>query len=620
MLIERRIPVVSAATRELLNTYLVWFLGMQMAAGHVGNTLLIARVMNLAFRPYIRLRRFPISYLYFTAMFRCRRYDRIVKEVPHEAEFPQHYLNHIVGVAHLYAGDIDIAEYFLKRAISLNDQHVHDFRVLGRCCLWQGRLPEAARYFERAVELAPNTVMAHQNYAGRYDIPNYVPKDWELAEAGRLLIYDNYGQLAEDFFLLGRFNESFELYQRMCDYQALLRDELPRALVDQLAALNRAFDRSKPIRLLPYEWVTQFGHIGLLDSYIKMARLGMYPAANYVLLAPEAKVSNEVFLAYWESYFTIVRDDDLVLELFPYQRMLGDNFMARPGDAGIAEPWTRAAARAQIAWAEQNRPPLLSVTTDDQDNGQRMLAALGIPDGAWYVGLHVREATYYQETAGGMSEHRNAAIEDYIPAIKAITARGGYVIRLGDSTMRPLPEMPGVVDYALSDRKSAQMDIFLCATCRFIIGTTSGLTTASLSFGTSMLLVNCISNDWQLWSDKTDFIVKPVWDVREKRPLTFAETYRQPVQGYLINAQVMERRGIEARPNTPDEISEAVEEKLDSMDGRRPPDDEGELMASYRASMADNPMMFGAARPAMSFLRRNPEMLTPVAQKQDAIL
>jgi putative glycosyltransferase (TIGR04372 family) len=240
--------------------------------------------------------------------------------------------------------------------------------------------------------------------------------------------------------------------------------------------------------------------------------------------------------------------------------------------------------------------------------GRATLASLGVPAGAWYVGLHVREGSYYGESSGGMSTHRNARIEDYFPAIKAVTDSGGYVIRLGDSSMRPLPAMPLVVDYALGAQKSPEADIFFCATCRFIIGTTSGLTTAALSFGTPMLLVNCISNDWQLWSAETDFIVKPVWDIRGKRLLSFAETYSQPVQGFLINALVMRRRGLEAVPNTSEEIRDAVVYKLACLDNGIPSDPDS-VLNSYCETMAGNPMMFGAARPVPAFLKSHPELL-----------
>jgi putative glycosyltransferase (TIGR04372 family) len=614
-LIEPRIPVVSGLTRRIVLTTLMFALGSQMAAGHIDRTLTLARIINLAFRPYIRARRLPVSFFYFQALFHSRQYHRIIADVSREESIGHHYLNHILGVAHLYSGRPEMAVYYFKRAISLNDKHPPDYRMLGRAFLRLGDEVQAVRGFRTAVTLAPNTVMAHQNYAGRYDIPNYKPKVWELEEAEALSIYDNYGQLAEDLFLLGRFDESFQQYQNMLDYQDRIRRPLPADLESRLIRLDPRLDPRKPIRLLPYEWVTQFGHVGLLDSYIKMAELGMYSPANHVLLAPAEKVSNRDYLAYWDRYFTIVRDPELVDDLFPYQRMIGANFMAYPGGAGVAEPWTRAAARAHIAWARQGRPPLLNVSDADVALGRKTLAALGVPEGAWYVGLHVREGGYYGESSGGMSTHRNASVEDYLPAIRAVTERGGYVIRLGDKSMQPLPDMEGVVDYAHSLEKSPDADIFLCGTSRFVIGTTSGLTTACLSFGTPMVLVNCISNDWQLWSAGTDFIVKPVWNLREKRFLTFAETYSQPVQGYLINADVMRRHGLEAVPNSPGEIEAAVRYKLDLMDDRLTrPDDEQEPMCSYRAAMAGNPMMFGAAYPVPMFLEQHRKELLPRAE------
>ena len=78
---------------------------------------------------------------------------------------------------------------------------------------------------------------------------------------------------------------------------------------------------------------------------------------------------------------------------------------------------------------------------------------------------------------------RNADVVTYLPAIREVIARGGYIIRLGDSSMRPLPKEKGIVDYALSNAKSEFMDLFLCSTCKFFIGTNSGLGLVPPIFG-----------------------------------------------------------------------------------------------------------------------------------------
>ena len=49
-----------------------------------------------------------------------------------------------------------------------------------------------------------------------------------------------------------------------------------------------------------------------------------------------------------------------------------------------------------------------------------------------FVALHVREAGYHRETAKGWigNIHRDSQIEDYFPALEAITQRGGWVVRI----------------------------------------------------------------------------------------------------------------------------------------------------------------------------------------------
>jgi hypothetical protein len=124
------------------------------------------------------------------------------------------------------------------------------------------------------------------------------------------------------------------------------------------------------------------------------------------------------------------------------------------------------------------------------------------------------------------------------------------------------------------------------------------------------VLVNCISNDWQLWIGQTDFISKKVYDLRAQRYLSLAETYRSPIQGYLMNYTVLERNGYSVHPNTEDEIRAAVQYKLDVVLGKRSRcDDSSELMQRYRHTISGNPFIFGAARPVPEFLEMNPFLL-----------
>jgi len=598
-----------------MRAYLIGLVTVSLAEGDIDHALRQARILNIIYRDHIKRRQPPVAHVYFQALHHCRQYSRTLREVPKLEPIASHHLNHLVGVAHLYSEQPEIAAAFLSQAIEIHPHSHPDYRMLGRAYLMMGEFSKAASLFKKSAEYAPNTVMSHQNYAARYDINAYRPQEWELRRAGTLMIYDNLGQLAEDYFLLGHFETSFRLYGDMLDFQRRFRriQPLPSSIRARLERDYAHFDPALPTRILPYEWVTQFGHIGLLDIHARMVRLGMLPPANFVLLAPRDKVVNQQFLALFEKLFVIVRDPSLINDLFPWQRLLGDNFIAFPAPQGGAEPWTRAGARAQIAWTKAKKGALIAINDEQYRRGMAALIRLGVPEGARVVGFHVRESGYYGESDGSMSTHRNASIEDYFAAMRAAVERGTIVIRLGDASMRPLPSMEGVIDYARSDEKSNEMDIFLLANCHFIVGTTSGLTTAALALGTPMLLVNCISNDWQMWSGNTDFILKRVRHMDSGRDIPLAETYRQPMQGWLIDQLLLRRKGYEILPNTPQEIEDAVRYKLDLMEGMERPTHDT-LMKRYRDAMQENPMIFGAAHPCLPFLSRHSHLVEKAKQ------
>jgi len=589
---------------------------IQLAASRKPGALRAVRLINLVFRAEVRARRGLAPSAYFTTLALCSAYDRIVREVPQPETIDAFAINFAVGLAHMYRGNYRVAEHFLKAAAKSGDGNA--LRKLGSVYALMHDYARAAECFQASVAHDPRSVMAHQNYAGGYDSSAYTPSAWELEHAGELLIYDNLIQLGENFYHQGRHDDTFRCYQAALDHQDMLARKwsIPDALVQRIAAHGGNFKPDLPLRLLGYEWVTLIGHIGFIDCHLRMAELGMLPRANYVLLAPRAKVVNTAFLSLFAPHLTIIEDAKLVDDLLPYQRLVGDQFIAVRGKGGLAEtqaetlaePWAHAASRAQVAWAAEGRGPIVAIPDDLRERGHERLRAAGVT--GWFVALHIREGGYHGDGPGTTRQHRSADVADYQAAIAHITARGGAVVRLGDKSMTPLHELPGVFDYAHSDIKSAEMDLFLCAEARLFVGTTSGLTTAVQALGTPMLLVNCTSNDCQFWHDKTDFTLRPIYDRRTQRYLSLRETYRQPLQSLLIDGAVLARHGLEIHANSPSDITAAVRYKLDCLDGTVTPlRAGGELLDRYRAALADNPYNFGAALPVPAFLENYPDSL-----------
>lgn len=596
--------------------YLVWIKGMVVAfilAREPAKAATWARLGNVLFRPIYRDLRGSYAQHYVQALHIAGLNGRLCREYASRWKAPaKPILRYFLGLAFLFEEHFAEAEYLLERANWGMPGNEQILRYLALSKLMLGKTSKAEDIFAKRVKADKSLVMAHQNMAGRYDRSRYSPARWELAKAGPLQVYDHLNLFAEQYFHLGKADTAMRVWRMALLHQRALRKDfrLPQAVIDMLSRYP-GFDPKRPTALLPYEWVTQFGHIGLLDTFLKIQRCHNRENRNFVLLAPADMVANQHYLSYWETDFIIVRDQADVTALFPWQRYIGEGFMPFLHDDGSIEPWTRVGARAQAEWARFGRPPLLKPRDEDEAFGNQTLRRMGLPSGAWFVGLHVREGSFHEERKEGGSEHRNADIEDYLGAIRQVTEAGGWVIRLGDRRAKRLPSgLEGVIDYPHTSFKSERMDTFLLARSRFIIGTTSGLTTVASSFGTPALLVNTISNDWQLWSGETDFMPKKLYDRRSKRNLTFRETYTTATRDLLINRDIMDRRGLVPIANSRDEITEAVRWKLDGIlgDGKGEADWD-EIEERYRRAMSSEPHMFGAARPVPTFLLRNQDLL-----------
>lgn len=468
-----------------------------------------------------------------------------------------------------------------------------------------------------AIRANPLYGMSHQNLAAKYDRERWSPEPLDLVGDPKLHLYDAYHLLGQLLVNIGDVQPGLRMFGKAMRLQQELgtRYPLPQALVEQVAACP-GYRSDRPIRIVPYEWVTQIGHLGMLDALIKMSRLQLRPDVNWVLLAPDEKVVNQAFLACFAPHFVIVRDADLVARLFPYQRACGEQFNCHVKEDGEAVDWSDVAAQAFIEWDRQGRGPLIAPSQDVVDEGRVAMEALGLPRDAWFVALHARSSGFYGEGLGFIQTHRNAPLASYLPAIEWIVARGGWVVRMGDPSMPPLKSMEHVIDVAHSPRRSRKLDVYLWSNCRFFLGTTSGPTNAVISFHTPSLLVNCVSNYAQSWNARVVYVLKPFWSVPLRRFLTWREAFSPRLRASMFNARSMAAEGIEPRANSANDILVATQEMLDQVGpgGMAPP-------------AASNPMhelglptwLWGNASPSRRFLNEHPELLGSPTRQADRL-
>jgi len=312
----------------------------------------------------------------------------------------------------------------------------------------------------------------------------------------------------------------------------------------------------------------RIGDVGAsLAWLVQSQRLGWTPRFKGVLVPiPTPRLANPCYGDYWRRYVRIVTD----AASYPIAFRLA----TRPGLAWAVEPATLADGRAldrdsalaasHHEWEAAGRPPLFALTAEHRRRGRAALVELGLEHDSWFVALHVREAGYLGEQPDSYRSHRNADVATYLPAVRRITDRGGWVIRVGDPSMKPLPRMERVVDYVHSSVQSDWMDIYLAAACRFFLGSSSGLFVVAWTFGRPCALANWDSLVTRPWSSKDRFIPKLWWLKSEGRYLTFQEQVQPPYVAPLYLARTrpeeFERLGLSPVDNSPDEITALVEE------------------------------------------------------------
>ena len=131
----------------------------------------------------------------------------------------------------------------------------------------------------------------------------------------------------------------------------------------------------------------------------------------------------------------------------------------------------------QLLWSLD---PATTLNQAEVEFGKKLLKQLGVPVGAEYVCLGVKEAAYYasitpdagygQDLRHQAIDSRNVNIENYMLAATHLAELGIYVVRIGSVVSAPLPKdrHPLIIDYA-TEARSELGDVVLGANCKFFI-------------------------------------------------------------------------------------------------------------------------------------------------------
>jgi putative glycosyltransferase (TIGR04372 family) len=322
---------------------------------------------------------------------------------------------------------------------------------------------------------------------------------------------------------------------------------------------ERSLDKYK-LRFLGPSWFLAIGHIAHLDIYIKHKIL--YGKKDHkVYIAPNIHQPNLDLMQLWAPYIT--KAEDALINQFNTDEisLLQDEFWTLPFENNKSRMFSHAGSIVQNKWESDGRAPLVKCTDIDISRGELALESIGISKGQWYVCFHVRTEGYHLNWHKENPGTRNADILTYLPAMQEIIKKGGVVIRMGDSAMPPLPKQKGIYDYALSNLKSEFMDLFLCATCRFFVGTNSGLGLIPPIFGVKCAMTNWSPVGLPQWYPKDKYIMKLIYSLKLNRYLTFEEMLASKA-GWLQFIKPLHNLDLQIVDNTADEIQELIVEML----------------------------------------------------------
>ena len=355
-------------------------------------------------------------------------------------------------------------------------------------------------------------------------------------------------QIGVKAFILGRYALAEEIWTQ-CNVNR------------EAIIVKRGLDKLK-IRFLAPSWFFAIGHIAHLDIYFKHKIMsGRENHRTFAILPSGWKMPNDCLMKLWDGFLSSV-DYEIIKQLsIDDITLLQDEFWTITFEDGRSKMFNIAGAIVQQRWQDQGRKPLLKFEMEETKEAREQLEKMGVPKNAWFVALHVREPGFHKQWHKSHPGTRNADIETYLLAARAIVAAGGYVIRLGDKTMKPLPNEKGILDYALSENKTPFLDIFIVGTCRFFIGTNSGLGLVPPLFGIKCALTNWSPIAIPQWYPEDKFIPKLIKDIKTGQILTFEEMLKSPA-GWEQFQTYFDKNDLQVIDNEPQEILELIEEFL----------------------------------------------------------
>jgi putative glycosyltransferase (TIGR04372 family) len=247
---------------------------------------------------------------------------------------------------------------------------------------------------------------------------------------------------------------------------------------------------------------------------------------------------------------------------------------------------------------------------DERAREFRLRSELGIPRDRWICTFHVREPGPFGDEA--IHEYRNSDPNTYISAISEITARGGFVVRIGVNQAQSLAHQESFLQLGPEVRSKGEADLILSRASRFFLGGgSSGAHAMASCNGVPVVGVNVAPlGAVKIWGPR-DLAIPKLFRKRSSGELApFPEVLRSGF-GDNRSSQKILNSGFELLDNTPDEIKDLVTEMIDRLEGKHSASSEAEdLQNQFQGLFSPSNYTFHSrTRVGEAFLRKYSHLL-----------
>ena len=217
-------------------------------------------------------------------------------------------------------------------------------------------------------------------------------------------------------------------------------------------------------------------------------------------------------------------------------------------------------------------PPHLNFLTEEEEKGQAGLRELGIPEGAPFVCLIVRDSGYLTKSVPwklwDYHNYRDCDIQNYILAAQKLAESGYYVIRMGVYVQEAIDvDHPMIIDYATNGTRTDFMDIYLAAKCTFCIVGNAGFEAITRIFRRPIVYVDYVPLGMFVTDSSRHILTSKKHFIRgENRFMTFNEIFESGADTFW-HSDNYEAMGIDLLDSSPEEIAAVVLEMKERLEG-----------------------------------------------------